>query len=100
MLNPEVGEALAEVKKTNVAQLPVAAVGANGNGKPPHHDQIVELVTKLIDAHLKLDSAKTEADKTIWERLCASLEGKIDGLVFKIYGLTDDELSMVDPSGN
>jgi hypothetical protein len=100
MLNPEVGEALAEIKKTNVAQLPVVAVGPNGNVKPLHHDQMVELVTKLIDAHRKLDSAKTEADKTVWERLCASLEDKIDALVFKIYDLTADDISVVDPSSN
>lgn len=98
MLNPEVGEALAEVKKTNVAQLPVVSVGPNGSTKPPYHDQVVELVTKLIDAHKKLDAVKTETDKTVWKRLCESLEGKIDNVVFKIYDLTEAEVNLIDPS--
>ena len=52
-LNPEVGEALAEVKKTNVAALPIRAIDFSDAKGRREHDSLVRLVSKLLEAKKK-----------------------------------------------
>ena len=52
-LNPEVGEALAEVKRTNVAALPIRAIDFSNTKERREHDSLVQLVKRLLDAKSK-----------------------------------------------
>jgi len=47
-LNPEVGEALAEVKRTNVAALPIFSPSLSDRNERQSHDEIVRLVDKML----------------------------------------------------
>ena len=77
-INPEVGEALAEVKKNHVEQLPIA--------QTDNKQLIADVVTEI----LKTKEANSLADTQV-------LEDKIDFLVYQLYGLTYDEVLIVDP---
>lgn len=48
-------------------------------------------ITKVIDKILETKKVSPEADTS-------SLEGEIDNLVYKLYGLTDDEIAIVENS--
>ncbi len=52
-LNPEVGEALAEVKRTNVAALPIRSLDLTKAKERRRHDSIVRLVTRMLEAKNK-----------------------------------------------
>src|SRR5207249_5111232 len=67
-LNPEVGEALAEVKKTNVAGLPIRIINFSDASEKANHDKIVALVERMLDLHRRLASAKHPEDKTSLQR--------------------------------
>lgn len=43
--------------------------------------------------------AKTGHDRTLLERQIASTDDEIDHLVYKLYGLADEEISVVEGSG-
>ena len=91
--NPEVGEALAEVKRTHVAGLPIRLPGVSDKA-----DRIVQLVDQMLEAKKQLASARTERDKTFYENKCATLDRQIDQLVYELYDLTPEEIAIVETS--
>ena len=40
--------------------------------------------------------AKTDKDKTYYENKCVALDRQIDRLVYDLYGLTEDEIKIVE----
>jgi hypothetical protein len=60
------------------------------------HDHIVKLVEHILSAKEQLSHAKTDAERTRLEMLCASLERQIDTAVHELYGLTEEEFKVVE----
>lgn len=60
------------------------------------HDQLVTLVTQMLEAKKQLAAAQTEGDKNFLENKCASLDRQIDNLVYKLYNLTEEEIRIVE----
>jgi adenine-specific DNA-methyltransferase len=44
----------------------------------------------------QLQKAKTESDKNYLKRKCETLNKQIDELVYQLYGLTEEEIKIVD----
>lgn len=89
-LNPEKGEALAEVKKSNVAQLPMKLADAKTQSE----------IEKLSNQLLQLNEEKSE---TKLQTKINQLQGKIDycenrinEIVYQLYNLTEEEIKMVE----
>ena len=78
-LNPEKGESLAQVKKDHVVQLLIPV------SSPEQQKTIIDLVDKILSAKKEKPSADTTA-----------LEAEIDHLVYALYGLTEDEIKIVE----
>lgn len=74
-INPEDGEALAQVKKGHLIQLPIAAI---------RNENLSDLVSRVL-------SLKELSIDTTYE------EQEIDRLVYKLYGFTYDEIKIIDP---
>jgi type II restriction/modification system DNA methylase subunit YeeA len=49
-----------------------------------------------IDAKKQLAEARTERDRTSYENKCVALDRQIDQLVYELYGLTDDEIAIIE----
>jgi type II restriction/modification system DNA methylase subunit YeeA len=41
-------------------------------------------------------TVQTDKDKDFYENKCVSLDRQIDALVYELYGLTDDEIKIVE----
>ena len=95
-LNPEVGEALAEVKKTNVAALPIRSINISDKSDKAKHDKMVSLVERMLDMHKRLAKAKAPDDKTKLQRQIDATDQEIDHLVYDLYGLTEEEIAIVE----
>lgn len=93
-INPERGEALAEVKKAHVEQLPMPKIRSAAQQKL--HNEIVKLVEQLLAAQPKARAALSDSDKNFHERFIASLEQRINQAVYQIYGLTADEIALIE----
>jgi hypothetical protein len=50
----------------------------------------------MLDLHRRLAAAKGEAEKTSLSRLVASTDAEIDRLVYELYGLTAEEIRIVE----
>jgi len=94
--NPEVGEALAEVKRIHVANLPIRAIDFANPTEKQMHDQIVEKVEKMLEAKREASEARTDKDKQFFARYCDSLDNQIDRLVYRLYDITDEERKIIE----
>jgi hypothetical protein len=43
-----------------------------------------------------LQTSKTDKDKTYYERKCTELDTQIDNLVCELYGLSEEEIKIVE----
>ena len=57
---------------------------------------LVLLVEKLIEAKKQLATAQSDKDKDFYGHKCESLDRQIDALVYELYGLTDEEIAIVE----
>jgi hypothetical protein len=57
---------------------------------------MVELVDRMLSLHKQLSSAKTSHDKTFIQRQIDATDEQIDQLVYELYGLTDEEIKIVE----
>lgn len=96
MMNPEKGEALAEVKKHHVEQLPIRPVNFSDKSDKAKHDKMVALVERMLDLHKRLAKAKAPDDKTKLQRQIDATDCEIDRLVYDLYGLTEEEIGIVE----
>lgn len=60
------------------------------------HDRIVSLVEQMLESKKLLHTAKTDKDKTYYENKCTDLDRAVDSEVYKLYGLTDEEIKIVE----
>ncbi len=60
------------------------------------HGRMVELVERMLALHKRLAAAKTAHDKTVLQRQIDATDREIDQLVYELYGLTDDEIAIVE----
>lgn len=57
---------------------------------------MVTKVAAMVEAKKQLVEAKIDKDKAYYENKCAALDRQIDRLVYKLYGLTEKEIQIVE----
>ena len=60
------------------------------------HDRMVTLVTEMLELHKHLSHAKTDQERQIIAQEIESTDRQIDSLVYGLYGLTVDEIAVVE----
>ena len=60
------------------------------------HNKMVALVEEMLELHKRLAAAKSDADKKRLERAMNATDRKIDALVYELYGLTEEEIRIVE----
>lgn len=94
VLNPEKGEALAQVKRGHIAQLPIARI--SNTADKPKHDEIVKIVDQILGMKRQNIEIKTDKDKAYYDNKYKSLNRQIDELIYKLYDLTEEEIGIVE----
>jgi type I restriction-modification system DNA methylase subunit/predicted type IV restriction endonuclease len=95
-LNPEVGEALAEIKKSNVENLPIRNIAFDNAAEKKKHDWMVTLVEQMLALHKQLTETKTGQEQTLIQRQIDATDQQIDKLVYELYELTPEEIKIVE----
>ena len=62
------------------------------------HDQMINLVEQMLTLHKKLAQAKVPQTNTVLQRQIETTDRQIDQLVYELYGLTDEEIKIVEES--
>lgn len=79
-------------------RLPIRAINFSISFDKSRHDQMVELVERMLDMNRRLQSAKTAYEKDSLQRQIDATDRQIDLLVYELYSLTDDEIKIVEES--
>jgi predicted type IV restriction endonuclease len=99
-INPEKGEALAEVKKNHVEQLPIMSVDFSKKAEVKRYERIVSLVKIMLELNEKLKPVRENQQKVVLERQIVSVNYQIDQLVYELYDLTEEEIALVEGKQN
>jgi hypothetical protein len=86
----EEGRVFAQVKVFRIKQLPII-IAASDN-----YDKIVKLVERMLDLHRRLSASKTGHEKTLLSRQIEATDKQIDALVYELYGLSEEEIAIVE----
>jgi len=86
------------ISKTFLEQLPIYELDFDNPEDVKKHDKMVKLVDRMLDLHKKLATAKVPAEKTRLQRQINTTDSQIDKLVYNLYGLTKEEIELVENS--
>jgi hypothetical protein len=86
----------AKVLAENLNKLPLPVLDLSNSADKARHDKLVSLVEQMLVAQPQLARAQSDKDKDFYENKCAALDRQIDALVYELYGLTSDEIKIVE----
>ena len=89
-------KSIAQVKKVDLDQLPIPVLNLSDPADKARHDEMLAKVEAMLEAKKQLTKAQTDKDKTYYENKCIALDRQIDRLVYDLYGLTEDEIRIVE----
>ncbi|GBE04599.1 type IIS restriction enzyme Eco57I [bacterium BMS3Abin10] len=95
-INPEKGEALAEIKKRHVEKLPIRTINFSKRTEKAIHDKLVKLVDGVLDLHKKWADIFPSAEREKVEREITVTDEKIDEIVYDLYGITNKERTIIE----
>jgi hypothetical protein len=77
---------------------PIYTIDFDNPDDKTRHDRMVTLVTEMLELHKHLSHAKTDQEKRIITQEIGSTDRQIDSLVYGLYGMTADEIAVVEES--
>ena len=80
-------------------QLPIRTIDFADPADVARHDRMVALVTQMLDLHARLAAEGVPHEKAALQRRIEMTDRQIDALVYELYGLSDEEIGIVEASG-
>jgi hypothetical protein len=81
---------------SDLRRLPIRTIDFDNPRDVARHDRMVALVERMLDLHKKLAAATIPADKKLYQRQIEATDAEIDALVYELYGLTEQEIAIVE----
>ena len=82
----------------SVSKLSIRRINFSNPSEKSRHDELVQFVDNMLDLTPKMRTAKSETDKATLQNAITATDNKIDRLVYDLYGLTEDEIKLVEES--
>ena len=89
-------KSIAQVKTVDLVKLPIRTIDFSQPADKARHGKLVSLVEQMLAAKPQLARAQSDKDKDFYANKCAALDREIDRHVYELYGLTDDEIKIVE----
>jgi len=83
-----------EVKPVQLFKLPIRPINFSDPADKAMHDELVSLVERMLELHKR--SPRLPQEKETLQREIESTDGRIDKLVYELYGLSEDEVKIVE----
>lgn len=85
-----------EYKPMYVSKIPIRTIDITDTTNVTRHDRIISLVDLMLSLHKQLQEARTPQDQTRLQRQIEATDRQIDVLVYELYGLTEEEIKIVE----
>jgi len=92
----ESGRVFPQVKMGKVRALPFRIIDFTNPTDAARHAQMVELVERMLDLNRRLAAERNPQTKVVLQRQIEATDRQIDGLVYGLYGLTGEEIGIVE----
>jgi hypothetical protein len=79
-----------------IEQLPIRTIDFSDPADKARHDRMVALVESMLSLNKQLAAANTGHEKTSLQRQIDATDRQIDQLVYELYGLTNEEIRIVE----
>jgi len=79
-----------------IEKLPIHITDFSDPNDKSQHDQMVELVERMLDLNMRLQEARAAHGKDSLQRQIDATDRQIDRLVYELYDLTDEEIKIVE----
>jgi len=83
----------------DVEKIPIYVPDFDDSADVARHDRIEALVTQMLDLHKRLGETTLEHEKTVIQRQIEATDKQIDDLVYELYGLTEEEIKIIEEIG-
>jgi hypothetical protein len=80
-------------------KVPIRPINIADPAEKAKHGKMVNLVEQILAAHRGLATPQTPQEKARLERQIEATDRAIDALVYELYGLSPDEISIVEGRG-
>ena len=80
--------------KQYVETLPIRSINFSDPADKARHDKLVSLVERMLELHKRSPRLPQEQEQV--KREIESTDGRIDRLVYELYGLTEEEIKIVE----
>ena len=85
--------------KQYIEQLPIRPIDFSDPADAARHARMVALVQQMLDLHKQLAAATLPHSRELLQRQIVATDRQIDGLVYGLYGLTEEEIGIVEGRG-
>jgi len=96
MSNKLVTETFPRLSVGDIRKLPIRIVDLTLHEDKARHDRMVQLVDEMLELQRRFSGAKTPQETTALRRQLTAVDSQIDRLVYALYGLDQDEISLVE----
>jgi len=79
--------------------LPIRIIDFDKPAEKAQHDKMVGLVERMLTLHKEKAAVRLTTEKTMLQTQIEATDTQIDMLVYELYGLTDDEIKVVEGAG-
>jgi len=86
------------VSPTVLGKFPVYVPDFDKLADRNRHDKMVSLVTHILELNRYLPQAKTDQERRLIQQDIDATDVRIDALVYELYGLTAEEITVVESS--
>ncbi|HEC88524.1 MAG TPA: hypothetical protein ENI52_04315 [Thermoplasmata archaeon] len=84
------------VKLNQIRLLPIRTIDFNNPSDVKMHDEMVRLVERMMDLKRRYHETDDEHLRTQLDHAINATDSAIDALVYRLYGLTDEEIRIVE----
>jgi hypothetical protein len=84
------------VSPAALGKFPVVTPDFDKRAEKIRHDKLVSLVTNILELNRYLTQVKTGQERRLVQQEIDATEVRIDALVYEMYGLTPEEIAMVE----
>jgi hypothetical protein len=90
------GEIFSQMKIAYIEGLPIKIIDLSIGDEVKSHNALVFLVDNIHELYKKHFSAKDPRTRELMQRQIAATDRQIDQLVYQLYGLTEEEIRIVE----
>ncbi len=85
-----------QVTVFSLGQLPIRTIDFDKPAEKAQHDKMVGLVERMLTLHKDKAAARLATEKNMIQQQIEQADAQIDKLVYALYGLTENEIAVVE----